>query len=300
MIIVLFENTNNVILPFYDKLAKLYPESSRGKINRKDKPADVLSRFTRPPLFSSGWLIECHPSVSKSTLAKLEAAADKNVILVKATSRKLLNDVCSKLQSLDVRMVDNYHLKYGDVVDWIVQELNCSETIAEKIYARTDGQPAKLVEAVNVLSTLAVVDITDVNRYVAKASLYSPYDLFLWIVCRPKRGMGYTDAVRVVYEYQYGISWLVKFLSRQVDDCLTVFFYAVSGELSLKNYREFQQGTTEKSISGMSEWTLKNILGMFGEVSYEYLFYVKNLLDSFNNDSFACYRLVQLIKLGIR
>lgn len=298
MIIVLYENMNNFILSFYDKMAKFYPESSRGKISSRDKAADVLARFTRPPLFSSGWLIDCHPKVSSSVLSKLESVSEKNIILIRVTTQRLLNDVCTKLQSLSVRFVNNYYLKYGDVIDWIQQELNCSTVIAEKVYDRTNGQLAKLVEAVNVLSTLNTINITDVNRYVAKVSIYSPYDLFLWIIGSPKHGMHKTDAVRVVYEYQYGITWLLKFLIGNVEECLTVFTYAMFGELSLKNYKQFRQVTSEKSISEMSEGKLKNILGLFGYVSYEFLFYLKNLLGSFKSDDFVCYRLVQLIKLN--
>jgi len=280
-------------------LARHYPESSRGTLSRRDRPSDVLVRYGKPPLFNSGWLIECQVGISVALVKKILERNPSNLLVFRATNSRLLSDVCKQLAGLDFKVVDNYSLEYSDIIGWIKGELHCSGGIADAIYNRTGGNINSLVEAVNTLSVLGQVEMSDVGRYVSRAKRYGPDDLALWVACMPRKGMGYRDAVRVVYDYRYGLGWLTRYLGRSLDSCLAVFSYACNGELNMANYRHFMETTDDRAFRGLSEYRVKKILSMFGTVSYEYLLYVRGLLGSFDGSGqMVGYRLIQLIKLG--
>jgi hypothetical protein len=300
LILIVLESKSNIILPFRAKMEQYYPESSRGEIRYRDAADSVLARFTRPPLFNDGWLINCDHRVTAGTLKRLEKAAGKNKILIKVTDRKTLNDVCTNLKELNIRVINNYVLSREDVVNWIAEELGCSMDVANAVYVKTKGRISNVVDAVSTLSALDDITLNSVRRFVKKVDDFGPYDLMLWILGIPRfQRMTKEDSVRILRQYQYGIDWLVKYLVSQIGVYESVFLYALSGELSFANYKHFLQLTNDKVVSSLTEGQLKAVLGSFGVVPLEYVMWLKALLEGIDTkDRLAVYKLMQLIKLG--
>lgn len=65
MVIVLLESPSNIILPFLDELKAKYPKSSCAVVSPRDNLSDLVAKFSKPPLFTAGWLIECPVSVGR-------------------------------------------------------------------------------------------------------------------------------------------------------------------------------------------------------------------------------------------
>lgn len=299
MIIVLYENVANIILPFMDSISEKYPKSSRGILNRRDKVGDVAAKFSKPPLFNSGWLIECDSGAAVSAIEKTQEINANNVVVIRVTNQKALQNVRERLAKVDYRFVDNYRLTQTEIINWVQKELGCSFVVADLVYERTKGKIQDVIAAVGVLSVIDRLAPEDVRRYVEKSNRFGVHDLLLWLVGAPPRGMKQTDAIKIVYNYRFAIDWLMKYLIQSVNTYIVVFNYAIHGDLSLLNYQEFRKISNDKHISDVTEYQLKKILELFGKISLEYLFYIGTLMSTFDTKSqITCYKIIQLIKLG--
>lgn len=297
MIIILFESPSNTILSVVDKLKKGFPKSSIQYVGANEKTADVLARFRSTPLFSRGWLIECSVKVSVGVIQKLDS--DTNVIILRTTSAQMRDDLLKKLKGSNVKLIDNYIPPKEDVIEWIQSELNCTYYLAGMIYDRTKGRLPQVIESVGILSLQDTLSEYAVKHFVQQNKRISLQDVTQYLLGVQRASVQKQDVLRMIKGYQYAISFLINFLIKQLDAYVRVFQYALSGELSLVNYKEFYETSQDSVIVGLSVYQLKKILETFGRVSLRYVLYMQGQLSSLDTkDQLCIYRLIMLVKLG--
>ena len=135
MVIVLLESPSNIILPFLDELKAKYPKSSCAVVSPRDNLSDLVAKFSKPPLFTAGWLIECPVSVRAGVVKKLDSLGN-NYVVVRVTSNSEKEKALHALADLDVTFIDNYNLGKEELVSWICSELKCSKDVAVAIGER--------------------------------------------------------------------------------------------------------------------------------------------------------------------
>ena len=299
MIYVLYESPSNIILPFMAQLCKEYPNSSRGYVGRKNKIADLVAVYGKPPLFNQGWLLECSPKVSKSVVQKLDEIG-KNLVVVRVTNKSMLDKVVEKLHGVEFKLIDNYRLKDEEVLTWIEGELNCSAEASQEIFKRCGGRLKSIITAVGTLSLLEdTLTPAIVRKFVSRVSTLNVNDVGDFLIGAQRRSVKLDRVLDVVYEYKYAFPWLMKYLREYVQKYVTVLGYAARGDLTLANYKDFKQISTDNIIKRMSEAQLKRIVGLLGIVSWEYCCFVLCELKQINEKNrINVYKLIQLIKLG--
>jgi hypothetical protein len=237
--------------------------------------------------------------VKPYSIKKLESLAPSNKIVFKVRSFDELEAKAKEFEELKPTVVDNHALETKDVITWIVEELECSTEIANRIYNRTNGRLGNIMTSVRTLSMLDYVGVAEVNLYVDKVQHVTVQNIVEWILRINRPGVKKEDLIELVYEFRFAQSWLLTTISQQLNLYVKVLTYAGSSELSLKNYHEFSSLSEDKDIQKLSEYRLKRILRSFGEVSLEYVYYVKSVIDSISKrDKLGLYKLIQLIKLG--
>lgn len=298
MIIILLESPSNIILPFLDELKGKYPKSCRAVVGPGDRLADLIPKFSKPPLFTSGWLIECSPSVRAATVKKLDETGN-NYVVVRVTSSAQKEKVLHEFDGADITFIDNYNLGREEVLAWIVSELGCDDGVAEAIYKRVSGKLNSVVAAVGTLSILGKVTKSDVTKYVRAASNTSVGDIVPFILGCAKHSVTYRSVLDVIQQYQYGISWLVKYLIAQLDEYLAVWEYASLGILKPCNVEAFKAVNKDSRLGKVSSKQIAARLAWFGSISVEFIEYIRQhmaLLDT--SDRLCVYKLIQLVKLG--
>lgn len=299
MIYVLYESPSNIILPFMARLSKEYRNSSRGYVGRKSKLVDLVAMYGKPPLFNQGWLLECSPKVSKGVVQKLDSIG-KNLIVIRVTNKSTLDEVIEKLHGIDFKLIDNYCLKDEEVFSWIENELRCSAEVSSEVFKRCGGRLKSIITAVGTLSLLEEsLTPAIVRKYVSRVSTLGVNDVGDFLIGAQRRSVKLDKVLDVVYEYRYAFPWLMKYLREYVKRYVTVLGYAARGDLTLANYKDFKQISTDNIIKKMSEVQLKRITGLLGTVSWEYCCFVLCELKQINEKNrINIYKLIQLIKLG--
>lgn len=298
MIIVLLESPSNIILPFLDELKSKYPKSSQAVVSPRDSLADLIPKFSKPPLFTAGWLIECSVAVRAGTIKKLDELGN-NYVVVRVTSNAEKERALHALAGLDITFIDNYNLSKEELLAWISSELKCTDDVAKAIYNRVSGKLNSIVAAVGILSILDEVKKSDVAKYVRAVNSTSIKDIVPFILGCARRSVHYSDVLDVIQQYQYGVSWLVKYLITQLDVYLAIWEYACLGILTLQNVDEFVATNKDSRLSKVTASQISSKLVWSGSISLEFIEYVRQhlaLLDT--SDRLCIYKLIQLVKLG--
>lgn len=294
--IVLYDNE---LIPFMDELYKKYAESSRGRIGSKDRATDLVALYGKPPLFNDGWLLECSEGVKASSLKKLESAFNGNKIVIRVKSMEKLEEKSKEFQEFEAMVIDNHSLKESEVIDWIIKELACGYSVASALYKRTNGRLSDVQAGVRTLSLLDTVAVTDVRRFIEKRRKVFVRDVVEWILGVPRRGIKFDDVAGLIYNFRYAQSWLLGSIDDELEKYQTVFTYAATGELTLKNYSSFKESCSDKVIQKIPEYQLKMMLKNFGLVSLEYVYFIRATVAGIpKHNKLGVFKLMQILKLG--
>lgn len=296
MLIVLYESPSNIILPFLDNLLKKYPSSSVANVTRKDKWVDLEAKYSKPPLFTAGWLLLCAPNVRVDNLTRL-SAMNGNYVVVRVTSAATRDELIGNLKDVKFTLVDNYNLTETEVKEWISAELNCSNEITNAIYERTSGKLKAVIAAVQNLSVLDDITKTDIATYVRAVNFASVDDIVPYMLGIGKRK--YKQVIDVIRQYQYATSWLTTFIIKQLDEYLELWTLHGLGELTDTNIEKLKEDGTLSSLKKVSVPKIRSRLKHFDEVSIEYLIYIRSQMASFNpKDRLTIFKIINLVKLG--
>lgn len=298
MILIVLENPYNSILSFIDKVETRYPKSSVGYLGPKDKSNDITAIFTKMPLFSQGWLIHCSPAVKRGNILKAEADG-KNTVIIRVTSSKQRDDIFDELKGVNFKYFDNYHPEKSEVIAWIQEELHCDSRIANIVFTRTRGDLKTIIDSVGLLSLSETLDEDVIKKFVKVGKQPSISCVIPYLLGLSPRGVSKKKVMTALYEYRFATSWLIDFLISQLTVYGKIFTYAMSGELTLINYKKFRKMCDDKSLSDLSEYQFKQVLDAFGEVSFEYILFLQGQLAELSkNDKLSIYKIINLVKMG--
>lgn len=296
MVVLLYDN---LMVSMLDELNKKYKKSSRGRITGRERVSDLIAVYKKPPLFNDGWLLVCEKKPKLTLLERLEKEAPQNKIIVTANSVATLNELAIEYGSVNPTIIDNHKVDHNQMVWWITSELGCDVFIAKAILKRTGGRIAETMRAVQTLSIVDVVSERDVYKYIKKVRNVSINDVVDWMLGVPRRGLVLSDIIYMIDDFRYAQSWLITTISKILNQYEHVFRAAMSGELTLINYKEFHENCSDKVIKKLSVFQVKRMLQRFGEVSLEYVVYLNEQVKKLSKrDRLDLYRLVQLVKLG--
>lgn len=297
MILIVLENPANIIFSFTEEMKSKYPKSSIGFVSAKDKVTETVAKFSKPPLFTDSWLIECALKTKVSLFKKL--GDGDNIVLLRVTSRKALDELIHDLKDCEIKVVDNYRPPESKVLTWIQNELKCNTYLAAMIYERCSGNFSQMINSVALLSMMPCVSEVEVKKYVTKIRTVGLNDIVQYLLGTQSRGVKFESVVKVVEDYQWALSFLVDFLANQLEIYIYVFKLAAVGNITLENYKQYRETCQDSKIAKLSDYQLKKILEAFGVVSLRYVCYMRSLLLELDTRSRLCiYRLINIIKLG--
>lgn len=292
MVLVLLEAENNLINPVVKTLsAKINP--SCVKILHKKVTVEQLTDYKKPPLLESGWFLVYAGGDTKviQFLTKLNF----NITVLQAYNRSKGELICNYLaeRGCEYKIIDNLNVSKQAKLDYIKAELGLSDSEAVYLYNRTRGYLRDLTNAVFALKGLPQVTRKDIKSLVPKTERYGLNDLFNYLIGEPSNNMHYEDAIKIIHKYKYGFEFLKEFLSDKVKQTLLVFEKVAAGELSIENYREYN----DKSLTSLSQFQLYKIIEQYRDISYDYLYFLSVNLSSMPSNSIGLLMLINLVKL---
>ena len=293
MLYILYESDQNHVNSVLDDLYERYPKSSRVLISGKKASDDVVTKLSGTPLFSNGWLIICSSRIGQTALKKLNVG--NNLVVITVFRENQLTQVVESLGSIPYKIIDNHKVDPDKVIDWIEKTLVTSHDVARMVYKRCDGRLRNINEAVAILSTFEFINRYHVTHYVEKVNTTSVNDVVLYMFNIGGKGVSREDVMSIVFKYRYGFPWLLKTVQKEIDTYLKVYEKVAYGELTLANYASYKTLTDNKTISAMPDYKLKRMVMSFEEVSFEYAYYVKQLLATVPKTNFGLCRFLQIL-----
>lgn len=285
MIIVLLEKSDNLINPFMDKLFQKIPRSCRAVINKKTAH-DKIRSYKQPPLLAAGWLLIVSTEITNTQINLVNTMSEQNYIVFNCNTKKSFNELQERFIDLGVKysIVDNYVVSKDQIVKFIINNLQVSEEDAKYLARRQNYYIRSVVSSVNILKTLPKVDRDAIKKYTSKQDSIPIYEIFNYIFKLDECKLDYSAAIKLVYQYRYGFSHILNYLKDTCDLYLYIFELMVEGQLTLQNYKDFRNDTTDKKIKNITEYQLSKIVTHFEVISVEYLFFVRQTVDGIEDD----------------
>lgn len=284
------EKKDNIINLFRDKLYEQYPRSSR--LNLNSKTIDSIKPYLHSrPILTSNWLVEINYRLNVKTIKDILQLNNINLITVYSTE-----DMESKRDELATNgfkftIFDNSKIDKQDLIDYISKELDINNDLAKFIYNRSKGYVKDIAIAVSIISTLPSIDKKVIREYTygrSPVGLFAVVDSLLGISEFPMKKI-----VQVVYDYRYGFEFLLKFISKQLEDYLVIYNYIESGQLNLDNYREFNPD--DSAYKKISSYVVLRVIKLYSKVSKTLLYFLLNKIESINPSVYNIYELLMLL-----
>lgn len=285
MIILLLEREDNLIDSFLDKIYSKVPKSCRQTVNKKTTH-DIIKSYKQPPLLAAGWLLFVSTDVSDSQIKLLASIEGQNIILFKATTRKLFNETKETLTALSInyRIIDNYEISKSIIINYIQANLDISETDAKYLARRQGYYPRNIVSAVYLLKSFGKIDKPIIKKFISENDNIPLYEIFNYVYKLPDCKLSYKDAVKLVYQYRYGFERIIKYLYDTSITYLHVFEFMADGRLTILNYKDFRADSHDTVIRDITEYQLSKIVSHFELISVEYLYFVIQSVSVISSD----------------
>ena len=297
MIVLLLESPDNVITSVLDKLYKKYPKSCRAYVSRNTL-YETISSYKRPPLLMPGWLIECSEKVTVSSLQQLNLVTDNNIIVIHVTSYKAYTEKQETLDSMGIlyKKIDNSKIDKKDVIEYVYNNLDISYDDAKFLYNRHNGYLKDVIHSVRVLKELGLVTRDVIKRYTLRTERCSLSDITPFLL-GVDIGVAYDSMVALVYQYQYGFDFLLKFIQEQLGIYLAVFSDVSIGVLTLENYKDYKANTDNKKIKSLRDYQFARIIESHATVSHELLYTVYEYVSSLQSNREGMINLIKLLRI---
>lgn len=295
MLVLLLESEYNCINSVVDFLTAKYDKKSVVKIDSKRVDKDVIADLSHKPLLDNGWLVICSSKVPVAAVKAINKVY--NNVVIKVTSYSQLVSVQESLANVEYQFIDNYVLEEETVKEWIKDKLQCRKSDAALIYSRCGKKLRYIVSAVDTLHLLDDVDAYAICKYIEKVNTVSVADITLYLLGIQQDAVSEKEVLKTVSQFRYAYKWLLNTIETELLTYQKIYEFIARGELSLQNYRSFRETCSDKKITGISEYKLKQIINSFSDVSMEYLFYLCNYLERIPRQYFSIYKLVYLIKI---
>lgn len=289
MNIILAEDYRYPIGSFIEQVKKKFPPTSIVYCNARTAE-DVLKKIKLPPVFSPSWLIiSTARGLGDYFFTKPHSDRDYTVYVVRTEEESELLWRKFKSLGIDFKRIDNLHPSDSELMNYVIDNLGLKYRDAEFLINRVRKSPARLAQAVDILSTLPSVSKKDIERYVEPRTDLSFNRMFEYIIGQPppvipgQKWISQTKESKVfdlVKQYEYAPKFLMNFIVTRFEHYLLVYDKALLGLLDMANYKEFIKSNSE--FEKVSEYTVKRALEALGHVSYGllynlYLLYKKEL-----------------------
>lgn len=290
MIILMVEKKDNLINIFRDKLYEQYPKSSR--LNLNSKTLDNVKPYLHSrPVLTSNWLIEINYRLNIKSIKDI--LQTNNIHLITVYSVEDMENKRDELATNGFKFTifDNSKIDKQDLIDYIGETLSIDYELSKFIYNRSKGYVKDIAIAINILSTLPSID-----KKVIKEYTYGRNSLGLFAVVDSLLGVSefpIKKVVQVVYDYRYGFEFLLKFISKQLEDYLVIYNYIENGQLSLDNYREFNPD--DSKFRKISSYVVLKAIKLYSRVSKTLLYFLLNKIKSINPSVYNIYELLMLL-----
>lgn len=291
MVLIIIENTEGVCSAL-DKFTD-YPKMARGYITRASKKED-LNCFIKPPLIKSGWLLKCSNDLSENMLYALKEMPDNNFYIFTVQNQTLYNILSARLNAVGIqfKVIDNSKPPMGNVVNWIMSEINTDIKTAEKIYKRSNGYMKQIIYNVGILSTLKEVTSKDVTKYTRVRNSDSVFNLALLML--GESDISKKDAIVVIYNFQYASDYLLKYLTDLFKDYINVFSLISDGILTIDNYMLVKK-EKRYNIDKINRYRLIKMIEMYDSISISKLYYIYTQLCRIDSNRYSLYKLIALL-----
>lgn len=291
MFVILYEKTSELAFSKKQDIIDRFHKKSVVYINSKKEIKD-LETYKKPPFFNDGWLFVCSGKLDASLLEKLNKL-ESNLILICVKTEEKLHDVLTILSPItkDVKVIDNHVISNKDMILFIQNELHVDYSLAKKVLSMSGEYPPLVVRNVHNLGLLPEVTLETIKEYTISSSSTPIYELVDYLLLR--KNVKAKDAIKIIYDYRYGYSHLVKYLTSTLGKYITVFDLVTSGELSLENYKEYQLSTKNEAIRKINTYQLQKIIESYQSVSIDWLYYVYYFVTTNAQKKESMYKLIE-------
>lgn len=298
MFILLLESPDNFINSVTAQLQKKFPKSCQGFINESVR-YDSLARYKVKPLLAGGWLLHCNSNLSVSYLKHLQKMPTTNLYLFTVESKRVFNELKLKFDSLEIdcRMIDNSVIPKAAVLNYIMEHINISYKDANYLYKRHGGYLRDIMASMQVLQELPVVSRVDIRKYTVPSSRVRLYDIMTYLV-NPNSSVSYGSIITLVYQYQYGLDYLLTYLKEQLNLYICVFSFINDGVINITNYKDVRGELHNKQIEQLSDLQLKKIIESFDYLSFDKLYIMYQYVAGLTPDRVGLLKLIEFLKVN--
>ena len=298
MIFILLEKEDNLVTSVIDKMYLKVPKSCRKNITRATT-YDTIKSYKKSPLIAAGWLLIVSENVTDTQIKIISNISDNNIIMFKVNSRRSFNELQNRMSGLDVsyQIIDNYKISKEDLYNYVQKNLpSITEKDAKYLVKRQAFYVRNVVSAVFLLRSFEKVDRKTIQKYTSVNDSIPLYEIFNYVFHLPDSKLDYAGAVKLVYQYRFGLSHVTKYLKDTCDLYLHVFSLITDGSLSILNYKDFRLETSDKKIKSVTEYQLSKIVDNYTRISVEYLYFVRQSLDAIGTETDAIPDFITLLK----
>lgn len=292
MIVILYEKTSELSFSKKPEIIDRFNRKSIVYVNSKKEIKDI-NVYKKPPFFDDGWLFVYSGKIDLELLSKLNQL-ESNLILICVKTEERLHDILIMLNTItkNVKVIDNHNVSRKDMLLFIQNELSIDQQLAKKVLSLSGEYPPLVVKNVRNLQILPKLDLESIKEFTTTTSSIPIFKLVDYLLMRGN--LRSKDAIRIIYDYRYGYSHLVKYLTSTLEKYIAVFDLISNGELSLQNYRSFQASTNNSVVKKMSTYQLQKIIESYREISYDWLCYVYYYVSVLTQKRGSMYKLIKL------
>lgn len=298
MIFVVWEDANNCINSVISTVNSKFPKEARYFLGKKPQAAE-LELLTKPPFVFTGWLISANRKTKLSVLKQLNECRSNNIILIRVDSQAQFDEQKERLTSTDAKFFDNHNVSKTQVLQWIKDELPCTDEIAKYLYNRVGGYMRELVFAVqNLKRSGKEISRKTIRELVDKNDTASMFDIAEYLIGVQHDRVKPNDVFSTLYKFRYAESWILETLTKELTLYKKVFDLVASCEMDITNYAAKVKLCEDKSIRDMPIWKLKRIILNYGKTSMERIVLIKSMLNDIGKSYFDIIKILQIVSIG--
>lgn len=298
MILVVVEKTMDGICSAKNVFYQRYPKSARSYVTSYTDQ-NTLAKLQSPPLLQVGWLIEVDYNISKDILKRLSTLSDSNLVIINTENLKQFNAARETLVKLGLpfKMVDNRRPPDEKIRGYISQNLSIAPKAAEYLVKKYDRYMPDIIRAVNDLRRYDYVDLQTAKSASPDKKGVALYEIIGYLLNYDSH-ISYEQAVSLVYDYRYGGSYLLSYVTETLEQYIEVFKQIELGNLSARNAAEFRKKTDNKKIKDLNEYQLLHMIEGHRYVPADRLYYLYLKVSSMKRNSYSLYRFIYLLKIS--
>lgn len=299
MLYLIYELERSPIGSFEDSL-NVGPPSS--KLSLVDDTFDIVFEALKTkPLLTSTWTVSISPYMERSKIVRLlnEYGNSNNIFIIKCTNKGKFTDIENTLieNKINYSLIDNSIVDKSYLVDFIKRNINyVDEDIPMMICKRVRYNVQKVINAVDILSTLDVVNKDTVKRFVDTASSSGFFDITLSLLGLSVKSSK-SKVLNLMYQYRYGYKYIFRSVKKDLNDFRIIYNYILDGELSMDNMLDFQP-KGDSNFKKISKYKKRVIIESFQFLSLEKLYIIQSLVENIPETWRDYYNLVNLVGSG--